>query len=152
MFVFFLCNQLAFFHIIIGWIATNPLGNSTITFSVELPLHECYVVYIAILRSYKGMGTFGTQVRDYGERPNQLGEKPKRPKKITTKDGIDGLWDAPISVWSDIQITEDNIPGCTGYCEISVITNPMKDRRVGNKVKILTISARKCSPTRSKVP
>jgi len=41
-----------------GWIATEPKGGSQITFSVELQQAECYVVYVAILRSYVGMGTF----------------------------------------------------------------------------------------------
>lgn len=127
-----------------GWIATNP--NSKITFSIDLPPEEeCYAVYLAILRSYKGMGTFSVEVRDYGD--DMKKEKP--PKRITTKD-IDGLWSAPISVWSDIQITEDNDPGCTGYCEVTVTTNPTVNGRDGNKVKLLTLSARRCSTTKSK--
>ena len=114
-----------------GWIATNPLGKSTITFSIELPYEkEGYAVYLVILRSYKGMGTFRAEVRDYGDDSNK--EKP--PKKITTKD-IDGLWASPISVWSDVQVTGDDDPGCTGYCEVTVITNPKVNGRDGNKVK-----------------
>jgi len=41
-----------------GWISTEPNGGSQITFSIELQKAECYVVYVAILRSYVGMGTF----------------------------------------------------------------------------------------------
>ena len=70
--------------------------------------------------------------------------KQKPPIKITTKE-VDGLWSSSISVWSDDQITEDAIPGCTGYCEVIITTNPTEKGRDGNKVKILTVSARRCS-------
>ena len=123
-----------------GWISTEPKGGSQITFSVELQQAECYVVYVAILRSYVGMGTFRVEVRDYASDV----KKQKPPIKITTKE-VDGLWSSPISVWSDVQITEDDIPGCTGYCEVTIITNPTEKGREGNKVKILTVSARRCS-------
>lgn len=126
-----------------GWIATNPLGNSSITFSVDLPPGDCYVIYLAILRSYKGMGTFRVQVRDYGD-----DTKKKRQPNAVTDNFVDGLWAAPISVWSDVQITEDNVPGCTGYCEITVVTNPMEKGRDGNKVKLLTLSVRRCSDSK----
>jgi hypothetical protein len=123
-----------------GWIATDLLGNSKITFSIELPLGTCYVVYVAILRSYVGMGTFNVAVRDFGDDMS----KTKPPKKVTTKE-VDGLWESPISVWSDVKITEDSEPGCTGYCEVTITTNPTVDGRRGNKVKVLTVSARRCS-------
>ena len=128
-----------------GWIATNPKGNSKITFSIELPPEKCYVVYVAILRSYKGMGQFSVKVRDYGD-----DLKKKNPsKKVSTKQ-IDGHWDSPISVWSDVRITEDEIPGCTGYCEVEITTHPIVKGRDGNKVKVLTLSARGCN-TKSKI-
>jgi len=123
-----------------GWIATEPKGGSQITFSIELQQAECYVVYVAILRSYVGMGKFRVEVKDYGSDV----KKQKPPLKITTKE-VDGLWSSPISVWSDVQITEDTIPGCTGYCEVTIITNPTEKGRDGNKVKVLTVSARRCS-------
>mmetsp|Transcript_21983 Transcript_21983/g.48923 ORF Transcript_21983/g.48923 Transcript_21983/m.48923 type:complete len:620 (+) Transcript_21983:193-2052(+) len=124
-----------------GWIATSPEGSSSITFVLDLPadVNSCYTVYLAILRSYKGMGTFTVQVRDFGE--NREGQ----PKRVTTKDNIDGLWSSPISVWSDIQITPDNEKGCTGYCEVQITTDRKKDNREGNKVKLLTLSARSCT-------
>ena len=125
-----------------GWIATNPLGNSRITFNIDLPLDNCYAVYLAILRSYNGMGTFRVEVKDYGD--DRKRKHP--PKKVTTK-AVDGLWESPISVWSDVQVTEDNVSGCTGYCEVTIITNPQEKERDGNKVKVLTLSARKCSST-----
>lgn len=123
-----------------GWIATDPLGNSKISFAIELPLGTCYVVYVAILRSYMGMGTFTVAVSDFGNDTR----KTISPKKITTKE-VDGLWESPISVWSDVKITEDSEPGCTGYCEVTITTNPTVEGRRGNKVKVLTVSARKCS-------
>lgn len=122
-----------------GWIATDPLGNSKISFSIELPLGTCYVVYVAILRSYMGMGKFSVAISDFGVR-----SKMKPPNKITTKE-VDGLWESPISVWSDVKITEDTEPGCTGYCEVTITTNPTVEGRRGNKVKVLTVSARRCS-------
>lgn len=125
-----------------GWIATDPAGGSAITFALDLPPGGCYVVYLAILRSYKGMGTLDARVVDYGG----SGKDEKARKKVTTKT-IDGLWDAPISVWSDVQITADDDPGCTGYCEVIIATNPKMEGREGNKVKLLTLSARKCSVT-----
>jgi hypothetical protein len=76
-----------------GWIATDPLGNRSITFSVDLLPGECYVVYLAILRSYNGMGTFRVQVRDYGDDVDKT-----RPPKAVTENVIDGLWAAAISM------------------------------------------------------
>lgn len=35
--------------------------------------------------------------------------------------------------------------GCTGYCEVKITTDPLIDGRNGNKVKVLTVSARRCS-------
>lgn len=127
-----------------GWIATDPAGGSNITFAIDLPASECYVVYVAILRSYNGMGTMSVEVRDYGEN-KQKGIPPKRH----TRKKVDGLWQSPISVWSDVQLTQDNVAGCTGYCEVDISTDPQIDGRAGNKVKVLTVSARRCSRLQS---
>ena len=75
-------------------------------------------------------------------------KKERPPKKVTLKKDIDGLWDSPISVPSDIQITADDDPGCSGYCEVTIRTDPTVEGREGNKVKLLTLSARRCSPTK----
>ena len=123
-----------------GWIATDPAGGSKISFPIDLPTSECYVVYVAILRSYNGMGKLTVEVRDYGDKNN----KSKQPIH-STQQKVDGLWQSPISVWSDVQITEDKVAGCTGYCEVDITTDPIIDGRNGNKVKILTVSARRCS-------
>ena len=85
------------------------------------------------------------EVRDYGDK-----DKDKSVVKHTTTKDVDGLWESPISVWSDVQLTEDNTAGCTGYCEVSITTNPTVEGRVGNKVKILTVSARRCFALNSK--
>ncbi len=124
-----------------GWIAIDPAGGSKITFPIDLPTSECYVVYVAILRSYNGMGTMTVEVRDYGDDKKNKSKLPKH----STKMKVDGLWQSPISVWSDEQITEDKLAGCTGYCEVDITTDPIIDGRNGNKVKILTVSARRCS-------
>ena len=79
------------------------------------------------------------EVRDYGDK-----KKNSKPKHSTTKK-VDGLWKSPISVWNDVQISDDNVAGCTGYCEVEITTDPTVSGRDGNKVKILTVSARRCS-------
>jgi len=81
------------------------------------------------------------EVRDYGDDKKNKSRLPKH----STKMKVDGLWQSPISVWSDVQITEDELAGCTGYCEVDITTDPIIDGRNGNKVKILTVSARRCS-------
>ncbi|KAL3797408.1 hypothetical protein HJC23_010534 [Cyclotella cryptica] len=123
-----------------GWIATNEKGGESITFPIDLPPGECFTVYVAILRSYKGMGTMQIQVKDYGDKKGD-----DTSSKLTTSKKVDGLWSSPISVWNDVQITEDNNPGCTGYCEVTIATDPIVPGRDGNKVKVLTVSARRCS-------
>ena len=75
-----------------GWIATEPSGGNKISFPIDLPPNECYVVYVAILKSYAGMGTMTIEVRDYGE-----SKENSKPKHSTTKK-VDGLWKSPISV------------------------------------------------------
>lgn len=83
-----------------GWIATNEKGGESITFPIDLPPGECYTVYVAILRSYKGMGTMLIEVRDFGSKKGNSASS-----KVTATKKVDGLWTSPISVWSDVQIT-----------------------------------------------
>ena len=83
-----------------GWIATNEKGGESVTFPIELPPGECYTVYVAIMRSYKGMGTMQIEVRDYGGRKGDA-----KSSTLTSQKKVDGLWASPISVWSDVQIT-----------------------------------------------
>jgi hypothetical protein len=126
-----------------GWIATNEKGGESITYPIDLPPGECYAVYVAILKSYKGMGTMQIRVTDFGSKKNDIASaKQSAIKKV------DGLWSSPISVWSDVQITDDNTPGCTGYCEVTITTDPLIQGRDGTKVKVLTVSARRCSKTK----
>ena len=114
-----------------GWIATNPQGGETVEFTVELPPKSCYVVNISILKSYEKMGTFTATVTDLAT------------SKETTKK-VDGLWKPRISVPSDIQITSDDDPGCTGKCKVKVTTDAQIEGRAANKVKIVTLSVREC--------
>jgi len=117
-----------------GWIATNPAGNETIEFDVNLPNRPCYAIYVAVLRSYTGMGQFTVEVEN------------KEHRRETTTFELDGLWKPHISVWSDNQITMDTAKGaCTGRCKVRIRTKPQVVGRDGNKVKILTLSARECS-------
>eukprot|EP00568_Trieres_chinensis_P011667 CAMPEP_0183315142 /NCGR_PEP_ID=MMETSP0160_2-20130417/50784_1 /TAXON_ID=2839 ORGANISM="Odontella Sinensis, Strain Grunow 1884" /NCGR_SAMPLE_ID=MMETSP0160_2 /ASSEMBLY_ACC=CAM_ASM_000250 /LENGTH=73 /DNA_ID=CAMNT_0025480639 /DNA_START=52 /DNA_END=269 /DNA_ORIENTATION=- len=53
---------------------------------------------------------------------------------------IDSQWASPISVWSDVQVTKDDVSSCTGKCTVKVTTHPQTPGRDGNKVKILTLS------------
>ena len=117
-----------------GWISTNAAGNESITFAIDLPHRPCYAVYVAILRSYDGMGKLRVEVEN-----TDNGRK-------TSKE-LDGLWSPRISVWSDNQIiNDDDYAGtCTGKCKVTIRTKPQIVGRSGNKVKILTLSARECS-------
>jgi hypothetical protein len=116
-----------------GWIATNPAGNETVEYAIHLPPHPCYAVYVAFLKSYEHMGTFTIVVQD------------RETNKVTSVEA-DGLWEPRISIPSDLQVTSDNLqdPGCTGKCRVTVLTNPQEPSRKGNKVKIVTLSVRKC--------
>ena len=60
---------------------------------------------------------------------------------------LDGLWSPRISVWSDNKIINDDdyAGACTGKCKVTIRTKPQIVGRSGNKVKILTLSARECS-------
>jgi len=118
-----------------GWISTNSTGNEVISFMVDLPPHSCYAIYVAVLRSYQGMGKFTIEIQDM------------TTSKNTTMDA-DGLWKPHISVWSDIQASKDEDPSCTGKCRVSIRTHPQVEGRSGNKVKVLTLSARKCIDTK----
>ena len=114
-----------------GWIPNNPAGNEFVEYTIKLPEKPCYVVYLAVLKSYEGMGTFNVTVTD-------------QRTGVETTTIIDGLWQPKISVPSDLPITSDGFPGCTGQCKVRVTTNPQIEGRRGNKVKIVTLSAREC--------
>jgi hypothetical protein len=118
----------------VGWIATNPNGGESITFSIDIPAHNCYAVYISVLKSYENVGQFTVVVED------DLKMTRTNPKTV------DCLWEPRISIPSDIQLTPDdpNSIGCTGKCKITVTTLPNHDRRGVNKVKIVSLSVRKC--------
>ncbi|GKY96225.1 hypothetical protein MPSEU_000582400 [Mayamaea pseudoterrestris] len=110
----------------LGWIATNSSGGETIDFEIDLPERPCYVVYLAILRSYSSdMGQMQVTVID-------------KTTGNGTSAQLDSLWEPKISVWSDNQITSDETPACTGQCILRVETLPQLAERTGNKVKILT--------------
>ena len=116
-----------------GWISTNENGNEHITFEIDLPHKPCYTIYVAILRSYDGMGQFLVEV-----------ENSENSRRTSLE--LDGLWNPHISVWSDNQITkDDDVGACEGKCKVTIRTKPKIAGRSGNKVKILTLSARECS-------
>jgi len=119
-----------------GWIATNPKGGENITFDIDLPVGECYAVYIAVLKSYENVGTFTVTVEDTVK------------KTSTEPQTIDCIWKPRISIPSDIQLTPDDVSaaGCTGKCKVKITTNPILPGRKVNKIKIMTLSARKCIP------
>jgi len=117
-----------------GWIAQSPIGGDYVEFAVELPPNPCYVVYLSVLKSYENMGTMNVTVTDLDT-------------NTQTEKFIDGLWQPRISIPSDIQITSDESPGCTGRCTVRATTNPMIKSRGANKVKITTLSARECLQT-----
>ena len=104
-----------------GWIATNEKGGERITFPIDLPSGggACYVVYVAILRSYKAMGTMRVEVKDFGDKK---GGENVFVKSSFVKE-VDGLWSSPISVWSDVQITVR--PAMFFVCNRSIHLNLM---------------------------
>ena len=120
-----------------GWIATNAQGGESIKFDINYPntptQQACYVPYLSVLKSYENMGSFTVQVHDYN-----TGQE-------TTMEA-DGLWAPRISVPSDFALVQDKYTpvACTGHCSITVTTHPEKPGRGGNKVKIVTLSVRKC--------
>ena len=117
------------------WIATNPDCGESIAFEIDLPVGECYAVYLAVLRSYENVGTFTVTVEDTVR------------KTVTPPHTMDCLWEPRISIPYDFQITPDDsgAAGCTGRCKVVVTTNQrIEGRGDVNKIKIMTLSARKC--------
>ena len=130
-----------------GWIATNEIGNESITFEIDLPTFVsngegnnktgCYIPYLSVLKSYKKMGKMIVTVQDR-----------IHDREFVTE--IDSLWEPTISVPNDVQLiasgelwyeVED---GCSGNCSITVTSQPIVEGRGGNKIKILTLSVRPC--------
>ena len=135
-----------------GWIATDRKGGQSITFEMKLFGRGggddgdgggggCYIPYLAVLKSYEGMGKMTVTVEDrfHDHRIHRM--------------DIDGQWEPRISVPSDVQLIghqneawEEPGIGCSGDCSVTVTTHPQIPGRKGNKVKILTLSVRPCLP------
>ena len=114
-----------------GWV-TDAAGES-VTFEIDLPVGECYAVFLSVLKSYATVGTFNVTVRDTVR------------QSTTPSQTFDCLWKPRISIPADIQITRDDVPECTGKCTVTVTSNAeVTDGRKGNKIKIMSLSARKC--------
>jgi hypothetical protein len=120
-----------------GLICTSNGGDEYMEFDINLPIvtgNDCYVIYIAALKSYTNMGMYTISLT------NVL------TNNATTKI-VDGIWKPRISVPADLQINSDNIHddgSCTGKCIVKITTHPQILGRAGNKVKIMTLSVRKC--------
>lgn len=127
-----------------GWVATNPLGGESISFDFNLPPASCYEVFLSVLRSYNTVGTFTVSVEDL------------RTNKTTAPQTFDCLWQPRISIPVDFQLTRSQQPPvrsnqqCTGKCRVSVRTLPEIKGRGGNKIKIMSLSVRKCVNVSSK--
>jgi hypothetical protein len=116
-----------------GWIATNPAGGETISFNIDLPKSDCYAVFLSVLKSYESVGSLTVIVED------------TVTGSTTKPQSFDCIWKPHISIPADIQVTPDDPSRCTGKCQVTVITNPeIKDGRIGNKVKIMSLAVRKC--------
>lgn len=122
-----------------GWMATNSTSES-ISFHIDLPQKAsgtgntgCYIPYLAVLKSYEGVGTFNVTMVDH------------TTHHVTTVD-VDTLWAPRISIPVDIPIADDmaNPVACTGNCSLTLTTHPEVLGRGGNKVKIVTLSVRRC--------
>lgn len=119
-----------------GWISETVKGGEFAEFHTDkehLPV-GCYILYLAFLKSYEGMGTFTVRVYD----------------KVTFKSfeiDLDGIWEPRISVPVDIALLPKSKElACTGNCVVTILTHPQPFNRTGqsNKVKIVTFSARMC--------
>mmetsp|Transcript_14053 Transcript_14053/g.41750 ORF Transcript_14053/g.41750 Transcript_14053/m.41750 type:complete len:627 (-) Transcript_14053:2135-4015(-) len=121
-----------------GWMSTVDKAGEMIEFGVDLPVGQskCYTIFLGVLRSYEGMGKYLVRVTDH----SGGGKKTERV--------LDGQWTPHISVWSEDMVTSDDPkkPDCTGKCSVQVFTMAKEVGRTGNKVKILTLSARECLP------
>jgi GNAT superfamily N-acetyltransferase len=115
-----------------GWICTEEKGGESIEFNVTLP-KGCYVLYIASLKSYEGMGDYTVLIRD-----EETGNSYQMD--------LNGMWEPRISVPADVAIKPQGQRNtvCSGNCKVSVLTHAKKPERNGNKVKIMTLSARTC--------
>jgi hypothetical protein len=116
----------------IGWIATNPMGDESIAFDVDLPQGKCYALFISVLKSYETVGAFTVTVEDLHQN-----------NKTTTLD-VDCLWKPRISIPVDIQITADEHVQCSGKCRVVISTHSKILGRGGNLLKIMSLSARDC--------
>lgn len=118
-----------------GWVATNPAGGESITFTIDLPVGECYAVFLSVLKSYENVGTFTVSVYD-------VIQTTRTPPQT-----IECLWEPHILVPNDVQLTLDDTqaPGCSGKCNVTITTNPIIEGRGDiNQVKVMSLSARKC--------
>ena len=132
----------------LGWICNEKEGGHYIEFDIDLPVGGCYVIYIASLKSYEGMGNYSVRMIDL-----------QHPSENSYEMDVNGTWEPRISVPADIAIqpspeelsfqnrkNSSNRQGmCTGKCKVTVTTHPSKrNQKKGNKVKIMTLSAREC--------
>jgi hypothetical protein len=115
-----------------GWMATNPEGNESITYTFDLPTEKCYAVFLSVLKSYETVGKFTVMVKDMTQNTTTLPVE------------IDCLWDPRISIPVDIQLTRDDKAECTGNCEVILATHPEIPGRGGNLIKIISLSVRRC--------
>jgi hypothetical protein len=121
----------------LGWICNKTSGGEFLQFDVQLP-QGCYILYLSALKSYEGMGTFTVKVQDHGS-----SIQPQHHHSYEMN--VDGIWKPHISVPSDVAIQGTNDAGtCSGSCTVTILTHDIKPQRTGNKVKIMTLSARKC--------
>ena len=115
-----------------GWIATNPLGGESITFTIDLPVGKCYAVFISVLKSYETVGTFSVAVEDLTQRA--------KTKPLV----IDCLWEPHISIPVDIAVTNEEPTECSGKCRVVIRTHKEIPGRGGNLIKIMSLSVREC--------
>jgi hypothetical protein len=121
-----------------GWIATNPSGDESITFDIDLPVGKCYAVFISVLKSYETVGIISVTVQDVVQNTQ------------TENVEIDCLWKPHISIPVDIQLTNDDHTECSGKCKVVITTHKQNPNRNGNLVKIMSLSARECiKPSKS---
>jgi hypothetical protein len=124
-----------------GWIATNPQGQEMIQFDLYLPTESegqdaCYVPYLAFIKSYENMGLFTVTLENH--------DVKRGTQQVTSTKTFDAQWAPRISIPHDVPLADDTAKSCTGRCTITIRTQPQQPDRKANKVKLVTLSVRKC--------